>query len=145
MQLAGCNETFDLVVCKFILHHTEPFDEFSIILASLIKIEGRGIFIENSSRNKVLMNFRRHLVGKFGVPKLGDMEEHPFEPREIEILTHDFKAIQVHYAEFEFFRLLGLYIFKDNELFKKMDRWFYKNIPRVRPFIYRQIIELQKY
>lgn len=140
-------ETYDMVIGEFILHHIEPFMNFSVILSKLIKKNGKGVFLENSSRNRILMCFRNRLVGKFGIPKYGDQEEYPFELKEIEILKRKFIGISVFYPEFMFFSLLSTYIFRKNKImgniFNKLDELCYAYLPILRKYSYRQIIELK--
>jgi SAM-dependent methyltransferase len=148
IELNNLDQSFDLVVGKFILHHIEPFDKFSEILFNTIKRGGRGIFFENNSRNPILIFFRTFLVGRFGIPKYGDIEEYPFEPREIEILKRRFDRVCVHYPTFIFFTLMSPYLFKHNEklwnIFSKMDQWVYSHCPISHKYSYHQIIEIQK-
>jgi SAM-dependent methyltransferase len=140
--------SFDLVVGRFILHHIEPFDSFTdTLLASMTK-GGRAIFLENNSRNPLLIFFRRFFVGRFGIPKRGDDEEYPFEPRETEMLKKRFNRVRVYYPEFLFFRMMVPYLFRGSNrmwsFFSKMDEWVYNNLYRYREYSYRQVIEIRK-
>lgn len=149
MELNNLDKSFDLVVGKFILHHIEPFEIFSGILFNMMAKGGRGIFYENNSRNPILIFFRTFLVGRFGIPKYGDIEEYPFDPREIEILRQRFGSLYVHYPAFIFFTLMSPYLFKHNEklwtIFTKMDQWVYSHWPILHKYSYHQIIEIQKF
>lgn len=145
-ELGGIGKVFDLAVGSFILHHLEPFGEFAAMLARVISPHGRGVFLENSANNPVLMFFRNHLVGRFGVPKHGDQEEHPFDAGEMEVLKKSFSEVRVYYPEFMFFGLVGSYLFKEKEaamkIFDGMDMMVYRHMPFLRRYSYRQIIEL---
>jgi SAM-dependent methyltransferase len=149
MEVDTLNESFDLVVGKFILHHIEPFDQFAQKLFKIITTGGRGIFFENNSRNPILIFFRTLLVGRFGIPKLGDSSEYPLQPREVELLRKTFDRVSVSYRDFMFFSLMSPYLFKNNRkwlnLFKKMDRWVYDHWPVFHPYGYHQIIEIKKF
>ena len=93
------------------------------------------------------MFFRQNVVGKFGVPKYGDEEEYPFEPREINMLKSKFGKLKVYYPEFKFFIMLGTYIFKNKKaekFFKSVDEFFYKYIKIFNKYSYNQIIEFKK-
>lgn len=148
MKLGELNKEFDLVIGKFILHHIEPFSEFAKVLYKVIKQGGKGVFYENSSRNKFLMFCRHNLVGKFWIPKYGDNEEYPFEPSEIKILEKTFNDVSLYYPEFRFFKMLGPYIFKHNEfasnIFNNIDNYIYKHFKGLHKYSYYQIIELTK-
>lgn len=141
-------KSFDLVVGEYILHHIEPFGLFSDILFHLIREGGRGIFLENNSRNKFLMFFRKFLVGRMGIPKCSDDEEYPFELREIKILEKRFGRVYLHYPEFLFFSLMGPYLFKNNRklgnIFYNVDNWIYRHLPIFNKYSYRQIIEVRR-
>ena len=148
MELNRLDKSFELIVGKFILHHIEPFDMFSDILFTLMSKSGRGIFFENNSRNPILIFFRTFLVGRFGIPKYGDIDEYPFEPREIDILRQRFGSVYVHYPAFIFFTLMSPYLFKQNEklwnICSKIDRWVYNHWSIFHKYSYHQIIEIQK-
>ena len=151
LELAKLNKKFDLVVGRFILHHIEPFEKFTLILSELMKENGRGVFIENNSRNPLLMLARNHLVGKLGIPKYGDEEEHPFEPKEIELLKQNVGLVKQYYPNFVFFSKVNVYIFKKNPKFQPMmnmlsglDRLIEKYFPQLDRYSYRQVIEIYK-
>jgi SAM-dependent methyltransferase len=149
MEVDSLNESFDLVVGKFILHHIEPFDQFAQKLFDVITKGGGGIFFENNSRNPILIFSRTLLVGRFGIPKLGDSSEYPLQPREVELLRKTFDRVSVSYPDFTFFKLMGPYLFKKNRrllnFFNRMDRWVYDHWPVFHPFGYHQIIEVKKF
>lgn len=149
IELNDFGKSFDLVIGRFILHHIEPFDVFSEVLFNVIANGGRGIFLENNSRNPILMFFRTFVVGRFGIPKYGDNEEYPFEPREIQILKQRFNNVYLHFPEFIFFSLMGTYLFKNNRklgnIFNKMDKWVYNHWCNFHKYSYYQIVEVQKF
>lgn len=148
LELSNFAKQFDLVVGMAILHHIEPFEVFSEILYNILTKGGRGIFLENNSRNPVLMFCRSSLVGRFGIPKYGDDEEHPFEPSEIEILRQRFHRVHVYYPDFRFFIMMGIYLFRRNrllcKLLKRMDECVYSYLPIFHKYSYNQIIEVEK-
>ncbi|MHB8781157.1 MAG: class I SAM-dependent methyltransferase [Candidatus Geothermincolia bacterium] len=139
---------FDMIVGRFILHHLEPFAEAADVLWAALKEGGRAAFLENSANNPVLMFFRRHVVGRFGVPKYGDREEQPLDVGEVHMLVTRFREVNVSQPEFLFFRLLGSYIFRDREpwmgIFRRMDSLAYSLAPRLRRYSYLQLIELRR-
>jgi 2-polyprenyl-3-methyl-5-hydroxy-6-metoxy-1,4-benzoquinol methylase len=149
MEVDSLEESFDLVVGKFILHHIEPFDEFVQKLFHIMKRGGGGIFFENNSRNPILVFFRALFVGRFGIPKLGDSSEYPLQPREVEALRKTFDRVSVFYPDFMFFSLISPYLFKQNRkafnLLNRMDRWVYDHWPVFHPYGYHQIIEVRKF
>ncbi len=151
LDLRKLNKKFDIVVGKFILHHIEPFEEFSLCLSASLKKGGRGIFLENNSRNPILIIARNNLVGKFGIPKYGDDEEYPFEPREIELLKHNVGKVNLYYPNFVFFKKINTYIFKNKQkfklfmnMFKGMDDFIKNHLPIFHKYSYTQVLEILK-
>ena len=61
LDLGTVGRKYDLITGRYILHHIEPFHEFVPVLCGALKSGGRAVFIENSSRNLLLMFFRNHL------------------------------------------------------------------------------------
>ena len=142
-------ERFDFVVGKFILHHIEPFSEFARSVKKCMKDGAIGIFYENSSRNKVLIFFRNHLVGRFGVPKYGDAVEVPFEDSEIDMLRENFGEVEITIPRFVFFSMLGGYIFRKSKRLKKFFGWldgvFFRRVKIFNKYSYHQIIIFRKH
>lgn len=100
----------------------------------------------------MLMMVREHLVGRFGIPKYGDPEEHPLQPTEIRSLRRSFRKTHRHFEDFVCFRLLNTYVLNQQdqyeplmELNRKMDRFVFRYLPSsLNKYSYRQIIEVQK-
>ncbi len=148
MEIYKLDQTFDLAVGIFILHHLEPFGEMVESLHKVIRQDGRGVFYENNSRNKILMFFRNTVVGRFGVPKYGDNTEYPFQYRELKMAESKFPNMRLTYPQFRFFSLLAPYIFKDNvtsdRITRAMDRFIYKYLPFLNRYSYIQILDMRK-
>lgn len=148
LELKTFGSDFDLVFGKYILHHIEPFDEFSATLSRLVRETGRAVFLENNARSPLLMFFRKNVVGKYGVPKFGDDQEYPFEPREIDLLRRHFHGVEIHHPELVFFGLASEYLFRNRGFLARfcrgVDCWFYEHVPAFNCYSYRQIVELQK-
>ncbi len=135
-------EPVDFIFGSLILHHIEPFDQFSSILRKTIKNGGKGYFWENNSRSNILIWFRNNLVGKLWIPKRGDEDEFPLMPQEIELLRNHFD-VQVNYPYMHFFRMASNYIFRGklrNPLVR-VDNFLF-NFKRFRKYSYRQEIYL---
>ena len=146
-DLENLGQKFDLVTGRFILHHLEPFNKFVPVLLSVMKEGGRGIFLENNSRSKLLMFFRKNIVGHFGTTRKSDDEEYPLEPKEVDLLTNHFN-VRVYFPKFMFFYLFGAYFTPKyqwiRKLLKKCDDGLYKLMPVLRKYSYRQIVELTR-
>ena len=141
-------EKFDFVVGKFILHHIEPFDSFAEKIKTCMNDNAIGLFYENSSRNKILIFFRNHLVGKFGVPKYGDSVEVPFEDSEIASLRKNFREVNISIPRFVFFSMLGSYIFRRSrrlqKFFSNLDNFCYKRVKVFNKYSYHQVVMFKK-
>ena len=141
------DEKYDYVVGQFILHHIEPFDLFVTKLDALMAPGTVGLFFENSSSNKLLMFFRKTLVGRFGIPKHSDGVEVPFQRKEFNLLKRCFTAKRTTPSLY-FWELLSTYIFRKSEkakrFFRAMDAWFYKYLPFFRRLSYYQVIYFKK-
>ena len=148
VNIGALGERFDFVVGKFILHHIEPFSEFARNVKACMKSGAVGIFYENSSRNRILIFFRNHLVGKFGVPKYGDNVEVPFEDSEIDMLRQNFAEVSLTIPRFVFFSMLGSYIFRKSkgmqEFFQRIDEFFYRRVKVFNKYSYHQVVMFRK-
>ena len=139
------------MVGRFVLHHIEPFDQFVDVLYNVLNDTGRGIFMENNSRNPFLMFARNNLAGKMGIPRYGDDEEFPLEPREIEMIEARFREVVQHFPELVFFKKLSTYIFRHKRIFTpftEFNRWLdaslYTVVPGSRKYSYLQVVEMAK-
>lgn len=140
------DSSFDLAFGSCVIHHVEV-DKAGQQLGRVLKPGGRGIFIENSNRNPLLMFARNNIVGRFGVPKHGDdEEEHPLQADEIEAIRRSFpgKVIQ-HHPRLVFFRLADYYLFQRRSrlmtsAMRGLDSLF-GSLPFMRKYSYFQIIE----
>lgn len=133
---------FDFVFGNMILHHLEPFEGFAQILRASLTPTGKCFFRENSAVSDLLIWFRNNLVGKYGIPKYGDSDEFPLEPREIQSLKNMF-FVKVDYPELLFFRLASWYLFKGRleKSMRWMDEYFFK-YEFFRKYSYRQYLLL---
>jgi 2-polyprenyl-3-methyl-5-hydroxy-6-metoxy-1,4-benzoquinol methylase len=130
----------DFIFGSMILHHIEPFDEFSRNLRTVIKPGGKGFFWENSARSRTMIWFRQNIVGKLWVPKFGDPEEFPLTPGEVNEIRKYFH-VEIEYPELLFFRMISSYLLRGhfNNPFQLLDNYFYK-FPAIRKFSYRQYL-----
>ncbi len=132
----------DFVFGSMILHHIEPFREFSKSLRDVIKPGGRGFFWENNARSKIMLWFREHVVGKFWIPKYGDPDEFPLMPSEIDEMRNYFD-VEIEYPELLYFQMIPFYFFRSrfNAPFKFFDTFFFR-YPEIRKHSYRQYVIL---
>lgn len=133
---------FDAVFGSMILHHIEPFPKFADTLAQVLDPKGKAFFWENNARSRLLIWCRKHLVGRFGIPKHGDTEEFPLTSDEIEELKARFR-VTIEYPELLLFRLIPIYLFRGRAipLFAAIDAAFYRRGLLVE-YSYRQYLML---
>lgn len=150
LEVANLSGPFDLVIGRFILHHIEPFSAFVEGLDSVLAPTGRGLFLENSARNRLLMLFRNHVTGRFGIPKYGDDEEYPLTRDEVRLLRSTFD-VEVHRPELVLFKKLNTYLIGyDNgldplvKIIEAVDDTLYDLVPPLRPYSYLQVLEIHK-
>jgi SAM-dependent methyltransferase len=134
---------FDFIFGNLILHHLEPFDDFSSTLRQVITSNGKAFFHENNAFSNLLIWFRNNLVGKYGIPKYGDDDEFPLMPKEVDMLRKHF-SIKVEYPELVFFGLISVYLLKGrfHQPLLNLDNYLYK-YPKFRKYSYRQYLLLQ--
>lgn len=133
---------FDFVFGNMILHHLEPFEDFSNVLRKSIVPGGKAFFHENNAFSDLLIWFRNNLVGKYGIPKYGDEDEFPLMQTEREMLQKNF-SLNIVYPELVFFRLASLYLLKGriSGLTKWLDDYFFQ-FTGFRRYSYRQYLLL---
>lgn len=143
------DESFDLIVGKWILHHVD-LDKAGPEIHRVLKPGGRAVFLENNARNWILMAARKHLAGRFGIPRKSDDLEHPLRPSDIERLRPVFSdGVESVHSQFHFFRMFDKYIFRRKVKpltrgFAMMDNLLFKALPILGRYSYRQIIVLRK-
>ena len=138
----GTVQKADCVFGSMILHHIEPFAEFSRILRGAIKPGGKGFFWENNAQSRTMMWLRENLVGRLWVPKYGDPDESPLTPSEVDELRKYFD-VTIEYPELFYFRMISTYLFRGRLMrpFQLLDSLFFR-FPKFRRFGYRQYLFL---
>jgi 2-polyprenyl-3-methyl-5-hydroxy-6-metoxy-1,4-benzoquinol methylase len=96
--------TFDRIVGRFALHHVDVA-AVAPLLASRLRPGGVGAFLETMDSNPVLRLARRHLVGRFGIPRFGTLDEHPLTRADLELLDATFGELELRVPRMTFFRI----------------------------------------
>ena len=132
----------DFVFGSMILHHVEPFDQFTSTLRGVLAPGGRGLFLENNATSSLLIWFRENVVGRYGIPKFGDDEEFPLTPAEVGSLRRHFD-VRVVYPEMYLARLVSTYLLKGRleGTFVRLDELLFR-VPALRKYSYRQLVYL---
>jgi ubiquinone/menaquinone biosynthesis C-methylase UbiE len=90
-------ERFDIVCGLAMLHEIDAGDYPKLIGSLKRHMAGSssfGWFQENSFFNPVFRLFRRHLVGRYGIPKFGSEHETPFDAERLGLLRQNFRYCQ---------------------------------------------------
>lgn len=86
------DERFD-VVCGLAMLHEIKAGDYPALIGTLKRHMAAGSFgwfQENSFFNPIFRLFRRHLVGRYGIPKFGSEHETPFDGERLELLRQSF-------------------------------------------------------
>jgi len=140
---------FDLVVGLFILHHLADLEKAIRQISRVLKPGGKAVFYETNASNPMLMFWRRHLAGRWGIPKLGSQDEHPLTQKDYKIIASAFdgKAI-FSYPNFRFFGKLYFQLFRRvrivRPVFRGLDRLIWWCFPFFRKYSYQVMVTLVK-
>jgi SAM-dependent methyltransferase len=142
------DESFDLVVGKWIIHHVDV-DAALRETARVLRPGGTAAFIENSGMNPVLRLARDRVVGRFGIPRLGTVDEHPLLAQDIELFRRVFDNVSLLWPDFYFVRLLDRQVFRQrwaalSRASKAVDDAVYRRLPRARRLSFHVIVIAQK-
>lgn len=137
---------FDLVVGRFILHHVDVASGAAEI-DRILRPGGRAIFVENSGENPLLSFARDRLAGRWKIPRLGTVDEHPLTSGDLEALRRVFAAVRAHYPVFEFLTLFDRQVLRfrfprASRAIRALDDAVHSRMPAARRFSYRVIVEL---
>ncbi|HEX9711559.1 MAG TPA: class I SAM-dependent methyltransferase [Actinomycetota bacterium] len=138
--------TFDAVVGKSILHHVDVASSFAEV-KRVLRPGGRAIFVENQVTNPLLRFARNRLTGRFGIARVGTIDEHPLVAADYASLRRALPGTRLHYPDFRFFGLISRNVLRYRRalwlarVFAWLDRAVYRWIPPLRRYGYHVIIE----
>jgi 2-polyprenyl-3-methyl-5-hydroxy-6-metoxy-1,4-benzoquinol methylase len=96
--------TFSRIVGRFALHHVDVA-AIAPTLAGHLHNGGLGVFLETMDSNPLLRVARRHLVGRFGIPRFGTLDEHPLTRVDLAVLERAFGELEVRVPRMTFLRI----------------------------------------
>jgi protein-L-isoaspartate O-methyltransferase len=105
LESQQCLGTFDRIVGRFALHHVDCA-AVGPPLAEHLGAGGVGAFLETMDSNPLLRLARRHLVGRFGIPRMGTLDEHPLTRADLMLLERTFGQLRLQVPLLTFFRIL---------------------------------------
>lgn len=143
------DESFDIVVGLFILHHLADLGQGITQVFRVLKPGGKAVFYETSSGNPLLTFLRNHLTGRWGIPKLGTKDEHPLTRADLETIASAFRGTtKVSYPRFRFFGKLYFQLLRSVKMVKHvlegLDTAIQVCFPFLRKYSYQVMITLSK-
>jgi SAM-dependent methyltransferase len=108
--------TFDRIVGRFALHHVDVA-AVAPLLASRLLPGGVAAFLETMDSNPLLRLARRHLIGRFGIPRFGTLDEHPLTDADLAVLEAAFGKLELRVPTMTFFRIF------DRQVLRFRSRW----------------------
>ena len=138
------DQFFDRVHGQDVIHHLDP-ELLGREVGRVLRPGGRAIFTENCANNPLLMLARKHLCGRFGIPRWSSGDEYPLTREGIRAFGASFLTVDVAFPDFRFFHLLNAKLFGYrsrllNHAFDALDAGIYRFLPILRPWSYRQVI-----
>jgi len=139
--------TFDRLAGRYALHHLSlatavPF------LASRLKKDCRGAFVETMDLSIVLRLARRHLPGRLGIARYGTPQERPLGAGQLELLRNAFGELELQLGEMIFVRLIDRQVLRYrfpqlSKVIGRVDDQLY-SIPYLRKWSYHQVVVVNK-
>ena len=146
VNLAFPDEQFDAVVGRFALHHLD-LDRYLPLLADAICPGGTAAFIETMATNPLLRFARRHVVGRFGIPRIGTVDEHPLSGADLKQIARCIGPVEVSAPQVDFLKLVSRQGIRGNQTVDRagaaVDRWLGRR-PELGFLSYHQFIVATK-
>jgi GT2 family glycosyltransferase/SAM-dependent methyltransferase len=130
---------------SLVLHHVDTAAA-GRELARVLGPRGRASFSENFGFNPLLNFARTHVIGRFGIPRLGTMDERPLDGTDLERLGERLRP-ELCWGELLFFRLFDRQVMRYtvpavNRLCIALDRAVFDHFPSLRRMSYRGTLVL---
>jgi ubiquinone/menaquinone biosynthesis C-methylase UbiE len=143
------DESFDIVVGLFILHHLADLEQGIKQIFRVLRPGGKAVFYETSGSNPILMFWRGRLTGRLGIPKLGTKDEHPLTTADLETIASAFRGTtKISYPRFRFFGKLYFQLLQGFKMARSLcdglDNAVYRCFPFFRKYSYQVMVTLIK-
>jgi SAM-dependent methyltransferase len=102
---------YDGMVGRYALHHLDV-PSLAPALAATVRPGEVAAFVETMDTNPVLRFARAHLVGRFGIPRYGTIDEHPLVDSDLAALRDAFGSLKLATESFHFLELFDRQILK---------------------------------
>ena len=134
---------FDAMIGRCALHHLD-LEVYAPLLAHAVRLGGTAAFIETTATNPVLRVARRHLPGRFGMPKVSSADEHPLTRDDVELLGRAFGEARLEVPEVWILRMVDLYLLRGRrpKLAARLGSWDdrMQRVPWLRQMSYYQMV-----
>jgi SAM-dependent methyltransferase len=139
--------TFERIVGRFALHHVDC-EVVAPALAARLRPGGKAAFLETMDSNPLLRFARKRLVGRFGIPRYGTLDEHPLTRRDLDVLARAFGHLRLDVASMAFFHLLDRQVLRyrsrrASNLLGALDEFLLERL-HLRSWSYHQVLVLSR-
>jgi protein-L-isoaspartate O-methyltransferase len=136
---------FDRIAGRFVLHHVDC-SAIAPVLATLLAANGCAAFVETCASNPLLRLARTYLVGRFGIPRYGTLDERPLQADDFETLRTVFGALRREVAEMQFLTVFDRQVLhyrhpKTSRLLKAADSFLLERLG-LKSLSYHQVLIL---
>jgi SAM-dependent methyltransferase len=104
-ELALQDQSVDLAVGQYILHHTDV-DRSVEQLQRVIRPGGMGLFVENMALNPIIRRYVKSALFHEGVMREGSPEECPIVAERVAYMRQLCREVRLHWPSFVFFEIL---------------------------------------
>jgi SAM-dependent methyltransferase len=138
---------YDAMIGHWALHHLDT-KHMAPVLARAIKPGGVAAFEETMALNPVLRFARNNIVGRFGIKRVGTLDEHPLGEWDLEQFRNAFGELEVVTEWYKFFQLFDRAVLhhrypKATRAIRKIDdrlaKW-----PKTADWGYHQVLILRR-
>ena len=138
------DESFDLVVGKWVLHHVDV-GAAAREVRRLLRPGGRAAFFENQDRNPLLRLARRRLWGARRLNWVGTQDEHPLTQTDLDVLAATFDSLELAYPSLYFFEALSRALgHRFHRPLRALDALAWRQLPAARPWSWHVLIRLER-
>ncbi len=140
------DEKYDILLGRFALHHLD-LDHYLPMLSATLVPGGTAAFIETMATNPLLRFARDHVVGRFGVQRLGTLDEHPLTRDDIAHIGREIGPVEVLVPRMELTRLVSRQAITGKRVVDRatdaVDSWLGR-FPRLGFLSYHQLLIARK-